>query len=115
MSENCPDSYLVTIEGTGQATFIGNYKLYMTMCVNDKGQGVSDCLGTITAANGDQFNTRLTNTVHGDNDYFEGTFVIEGGTGRFTGASGEFTTIGKFLVQYPTGYFDVVGEGWIKF
>ncbi len=114
-SEDCINSYLVTIEGTGQATFMGNYKLYMTMCVDAEGNAVSECLGTITAANGDKYYTRLIKTVHGENDYFEGTFLITGGTGKFTGASGEFITIGKFLVQYPTGYFDVVGEGWIKF
>jgi hypothetical protein len=114
-SSECVNSYQVLIMGTGNATFLGNHDLKMWFCVDRYGNRLTDCLGVVTAANGDQFFTKMRFDIEDPNnpDNFDGTFDITGGTGRFSGATGWFRTTGIFSIT--NGVYDLVGEGEITY
>ena len=108
-----PYIYKVVIVGTGNATFLGNYNLEMWFCVDRYGNRLTDCLGVVTAANGDKFYTLMTDSNHNQGPDWWGKFMITGGTGRFSEATGEFETKGLFSVEQ--GVYDLVGEGEITY
>jgi hypothetical protein len=66
--------------------------------------------GIITAANGDEYYYTATSYSNMTNLTFTGPVVVNGGTGRFEGCTGELTMTGN---QKPDGSSTWTAEGWI--
>jgi hypothetical protein len=90
-----PPFLQVDVEATGNATQMGKFTLDIPHVVNP---ATRTALGSyeITAANGDKvyadFNGTATPTAIPGVLYIEETATITGGTGRFAGATGSFTS-----------------------
>jgi hypothetical protein len=93
------------VDATGEATHLGQYELVLagTVTLNDP---VRTAVGTFqfVAANGDTLTGTLTGistptATPGVNQIVE-TAIITGGTGRFAGATGGFTT--DRLIDFAT-------------
>jgi hypothetical protein len=105
-----PPVVSVLIEGTGNATHLGRFTVEIPHVVN---QATRIGTGTyvFTAANGDtltaDFTGQATLVAPGVLSVTE-TAVITGGTGRFGGATGGFTTQRTFYLAtgVTTGSFD---------
>ena len=104
----------VVIDGGGFATQLGRFTLEVPHVVN---QATRIATGTyiFTAANGDtltaDFSGQATLVAPGVLTVAE-TATITGGTGRFAGATGSFSTERTFLVA--TGQTSGTFEGWIS-
>jgi hypothetical protein len=90
-------------EGTGTATYLGNYKEHVTAQINLlQLHGIGS--GTFTAANGDTLSASLdgqaTRTGPTTLSIVE-NYTITGGTGRFADATGSFTL--KSTLDQTTG------------
>jgi hypothetical protein len=92
-----PPFFAAEVDTTGEATHLGQYELVLTatVAVNDP---TRTAIGTFefVAANGDTLTGVFTGistptATPGINQIVE-TAIITGGTGRFAGASGGFTT-----------------------
>ena len=109
-----PPWLLNTQAGEGEATHLGRFQVTFTFCIDatdllddgmlTEGESVpyTDGVGTITAANGDILYLAISGVIHpsADPDYdfeFEDAFTVEGGTGRFDGAAGGGTALGKVV------------------
>jgi hypothetical protein len=109
-----PPMASVEIDGAGRSTQLGRFTLEVPHLVN---QATRIATGTyvFTAANGDTltaaFSGQATLVAPGVLTVSE-TATITGGTGRFDGATGTFTTERTFTVAtgQTTGTFD----GWIS-
>jgi hypothetical protein len=104
----------VEIDGTGVAAGLGRFTLEVPHVVN---QATRVATGTyvFTAANGDtltaSFSGQATLVSPGVLTVAE-TATITGGTGRFDGATGSFTTDRTFTVA--TGQTSGTFHGWIS-
>jgi hypothetical protein len=90
-----PPSLFATVDATGHATHLGEFTLTIPHLVNP-GDGTAHGKYTFTAANGDEvfadfFGVAEATDVFGVL-YIVETATITGGTGRFAGATGSFTT-----------------------
>jgi hypothetical protein len=92
-----PPFFAAEVDMTGEATHLGQYELVFTatVAVNDP---TRTAIGTFqfVAANGDTLTGAFTGisrptATPGINEIVE-TAIITGGTGRFAGATGSFTT-----------------------
>jgi hypothetical protein len=105
-----PPFVSVLVEATGKATHLGNFTLVIPHVVN---RANSTAIGfyEFTAANGDtltaDFTGQATPTSTPGVLYIEETATITGGTGRFAGATGSFTTERSFdtVAGTTTGSF----------
>ena len=106
--------------GGGIASHIGQFTEYNTANILDF---PGTFKGIFTAANGDQI-WFGSDSFQCDGDYDRGQecpagtpvtlyYVIDGGTGRFEGAKGEFKIFGKFTPFGP--YSGATGTGWIEY
>jgi len=100
----CAGGVAVDIDGAGTATHVGRYEYSALECFN-LGAGTFAGAATITAADGATLSGHYAGTVAGTAGpnvitYAE-DFVIDGGTGRFAGASGHLTVDG--LADLATG------------
>ena len=110
-----PPRLLNTQVGEGHATHLGWFSIRITFCMDvtdvlDDGrltEGESlpydNGIGTLVAANGDELHMEISGSVVPSADpafdfEFHDPFRFTGGTGRFTGASGEGTS-DSFVVQ----------------
>jgi hypothetical protein len=90
-----PPFVMVDVEATGEATHLGKFTLDIPHVVN---RATRAAVGTyeFTAANGDkvyaEFTGLATPTAIPGVLYIEETATITGGTGRFAGATGSFTS-----------------------
>ena len=90
-----PPFVAVDVEATGEATHLGNFTLDIPHVVN---RATRTAVGSyeFTAANGDtltaDFTGKATPTAIPGVLYIEETATITGGTGRFAGATGSFTS-----------------------
>jgi hypothetical protein len=90
-----PPPYVhVLVEATGEATLLGKFTLDIPHVVN---RATRTAMGSyeFTAANGDTLSADFTGQatpIGGGILYIEETATITGGTGRFAGATGSFTT-----------------------
>jgi hypothetical protein len=90
-----PPSLQVDVEATGKATHLGQFTLDIPHLVDVR---FGTAIGTyeFTATNGDKvyatFNGVATPTATPGVLYIEETAIITGGTGRFAGATGSFTS-----------------------
>jgi hypothetical protein len=90
-----PFMVAVDVEATGEATQLGNFTLDIPHLVNRMAR-TADGTYEFTAANGDTLKADFTGTatltpIPGVL-YIEETATITGGTGRFAGATGSFTS-----------------------
>jgi hypothetical protein len=111
-----------TYTGSGTGTYVGTSQVQGTLQVFS---GAVSCPGTgfntrhndtITAANGDSLSVMIAavacETPPGSQVYqSEGTYVITGGTGRFSGASGQGTVVGQ--ADFTTHTFSLSFSGSI--
>jgi hypothetical protein len=90
-----PPFVAVAVEATGQATHLGKFTLDIPHVVN---RATRTAIGSykFTAANGDTLTADFTGTATPTATpgvlYIEETATITGGTGRFAGATGTFTS-----------------------
>ena len=96
----------LTYVGTGQGTHLGRFTETATLVVEADGSFTANV--TLTAANGDQ----VFKTASGKN-VSAGNFMIHGGTGRFTNATGK----GVVLHASSDGFVHVAQtyDGTIEF
>jgi hypothetical protein len=116
-----PSDYVIEFSGTGQIAHLGQISLVFEHCSQvDFATGhvtYGDGLFTYTAANGDGLwgtygdgtGAPLSETLVG----WEDTFIVEGGSGRFSGASGGGVDRGTTHVE--TGYTAYELEGVIVY
>lgn len=103
-----------TITGTGEGTHIGRFTIIAYH--NDENFPFLTGTGTITAANGDQlFITRsgYVEDIGNGNTRVTLANTITGGTGRFSGATGSFTTIS--LSNNDTAIGTTIFKGTISY
>ena len=113
---------------SGQAIHIGNFNPTLSTLHHDEcNTSVATMLlttavsGQLAAANGDliyysgddDIDISALLTQSGTSGSINGTWTIDGGSGRFDGASGSFTITG--VVDFVTGTFTAVAEGTITF
>ena len=111
---DCPADTVI-ISGSGTATYLGAFTIVRRHCFTMTANGplMHDGAYEITAANGD----RLWGTYEGTMELTEfdggvpvrGTITspstIDGGTGRFAGAHGEYLAVGDYNLQTDEGDF----------
>jgi hypothetical protein len=102
----CAGGVAVDIDGAGWATHVGRYEYSALECFNPDA-GTFAGAATITAADGATLSGHYAGTVAGTDDpnvitYAE-AFVVDGGTGRFAGASGHLAVDG--LANLATGAY----------
>ena len=107
----------VTVNGRGQATYMGRTTAFTTDQLVNLIDGSGTATYTLTGANGDTLVLALgvpaggTINVEGG-VLFSGSYTITGGTGRFNGATGSGVFAGSALFLTETGgigSFAVVG------
>lgn len=112
----CPAGYgLVEFTGSGQASHLGRFVGAQSHCQNAAGD-IVQIDATLTAANGDQVFAVGTGQVVDNGDgtsTVTASYTITGGTGRFAGASGSFTTTAT--QQQATGDTEGTYEGGIAY
>ncbi len=85
----------VDVEATGKATHLGRFALEIPHVVNPATR-TAEGTYEFTTANGDKLYAEFTGTAAPTDTpgvlYIEETATITGGTGRFAGATGTFTT-----------------------
>lgn len=90
-----PPSLRVDVEATGTSTHLGQFALGIPHIVDPR-YGTAVGFYVLTAANGDTVFAEFTGlarpTAAPGILYIEETVTITGGTGRFAGATGSFTT-----------------------
>ena len=89
-----PPYLQVDVDATGNATQLGRFSLDIPHKVN-RANGTAIGSYEFTAANGDTLSADFTGQatpIGGGILYIEETATITGGTGRFAGATGSFTT-----------------------
>jgi hypothetical protein len=97
--------------GVGQATHLGQFSVESFVDI-DLATDTPTGNWVLTAANGDQLFASFIGYPNG------GNFTIQGGTGRFQGASGEYVQVIAFALAppWPVGsrisYTDLI-TGWI--
>ncbi len=115
-SINCEGLLPLKIEGSGEASHVGHYNITITWCTGGIGTPDNFITGISTAANGDKiFYESILFGIENGVDFVD--YVVTGGTGRFTGASGSlrsYTTEFTFEndpTEPPRGTFANEGEG----
>jgi hypothetical protein len=102
----CAGGVTVDIDGAGRATHLGRYEYSALECFNPDA-GTFAGVATITAADGATLSGHYAGTVAGTTDpnviSYSESFVIDGGTGRFAGASGQLAVDG--LANLATGAY----------
>ncbi|MFC7516023.1 hypothetical protein ACFQUU_13495 [Herbaspirillum sp. GCM10030257] len=119
---SCPSGLGGTLTGSGTATHLGAVTISATHCATPGGRGsvaISRGVITFTAANNDFLTADFMGTISpfpGDlqTNTFVGSFLITGGTGRFTNAEGDGLLSGTFsgslLTRIFTGTMTVDGR-----
>ncbi len=115
--ETCP-ALALSAPGEGNATHMGRSILLEEWCWS----GAPMDLGTrsliITAANGDELWATPSTIVFTSDTTFEEVAIIEGGTGRFENAKGEFLESVSLIFGDETelfGTYSLIGEGTITY
>lgn len=122
----CP-AFEVNSAGSGVSTHLGNFTIIRRHCFTPPdhpafaGQVIHDGVYEITAANGDKlwgaYSGALQPTEFGDQGPIRGIITspstIDGGTGRFAGAQGEYLAVGDYDLVADQGSFKFTG--WISY
>lgn len=122
----CP-VFEVNSLGSGTGAHIGQFTVVRRHCFTPPGhpaftgEVIHDGTYEITAANGDKFwgtySGELQPTEFGDQGPIRGIITspstIDGGTGRFAGAQGEYLAVGDYDLVAEQGAFEF--DGWISY
>ncbi len=122
----CP-AFEVNAEGSGKGTHLGKFTLVRRHCFTPPdhpaftGSVMHDGVYEITAANGDKiwgtYSGDLQPTEFGENGPIRGIITspstIDGGTGRFAGAQGEYEAVGDYDLVADEGEFKFMG--WLSY
>jgi hypothetical protein len=110
----------VEVEGTGQASHLGQYTVVRRHCFNLATFTIEDGAFEQTAANGDRLWGTYTGYTAGVLQFgpdgspvviiIESPTTITGGTGRFANATGAGTTTGIFNLATESGEFTFSGQ-----
>jgi hypothetical protein len=102
------------VTGTGHATFIGRYTGRYRECFDPATGAVTNGSFTLTAENGDTLYGTYAGQAApaGANVSYDDPGVITGGTGRFTGASGNANTTG--VANLATGEYQGTISGSVS-
>ena len=124
VSGNCAGGILVNSIGTGVSTHFGK-STWAAGSICLVFENANDLVGTgpatITAANGDTIDMTTTFRLYGLTNGFgiwTQNITIDGGTGRFAGASGSVTSVGDWVAIAPippTLAWSGTHEGSIKY
>jgi len=115
--------FFLTMEGSGRATFLGKATTRMTFCCNVVTGEYWDTKGHFVAANGDSLFLEIPTGLIVPNEgrtseYYQTRFdddaVFVGGTGRFEGASGSWTTNAFVHDGEDEWRTDFFGRGMLK-
>ncbi len=114
--ESC--DLVLNAPGEGNVAHLGRSTLFEEWCWS----GAPMDLGTrsliITAANGDELWATPSTIVFTSDTTFEEVAIIEGGTGRFENATGEFLESVSLIFGDETelfGTYSLIGEGTITY
>jgi hypothetical protein len=110
-SASCEGYILVSIDGTGNGTHLGNFTVTLNYC-SDGVNPVGPILGVQTAASGDQLFTALVGADVDEVGYYQ-DYIYYGGTGRFENATGSIRLYST--IDYANLTFSNFGEGVINF
>jgi hypothetical protein len=125
-SSICP-AFEVHSEGSGEGTHLGRFTVQRFHCFTPPGHPaftgavIHDGRYTITAANGDQlwgsYSGSLAPTAFDANGMpirgiITSPSTIEGGTGRFVNAQGDYLAVGDYDLVAEAGSFTF--DGWIS-
>lgn len=104
----------LSVPGTGTLTHAGRFELEQTNCADLATGAITEGVGTLTTANGDEIHLLYSGQVLPgivpqtlDLDY-----VVVGGTGRFETAEGE---LNAEVVYTSATTWVSKGEGWIRY
>lgn len=123
---DCP-AFEVISQGSGTGAHLGAFSVVRRHCFTPPdhpafaGAVIHDGSYEITAANGDSlwgtYTGELRPTEFGDQGPIRGVITspstIDGGTGRFAGAQGEYLAVGDYDLVADEG--DFTFEGWISY
>lgn len=123
---SCP-VFEVNSQGSGTGTHIGDFTVVRRHCFTPPdhpaftGAVIHDGTWEIIAANGDKlwgtYSGSLQPTEFGNQGPIRGIITspstINGGTGRFTGAKGEYQAVGDYDLVAEQGVFTF--DGWIGY
>ena len=123
---DCP-AFEVISEGSGSGTHIGDFSVVRRHCFTPPdhpafaGEVIHDGTYEITADNGDKlwgtYSGTLQPTEFGEQGPTRGIITspstIDGGTGRFAGAQGEYLAVGDYDLVADQGKFKF--NGWITY
>lgn len=98
-----PGVFQIDINGTGTATHVGTYTYHAAECFDPVASTVAGEF-TVTAANGDTLFGTYSGPCAGDS--CAESAVVDGGTGRFEGAQGQFDV--TVVVTGPDTYSETV-------
>jgi hypothetical protein len=105
-SECVVSSWKNIIEGEGTGSHVGLFTVRLSYCI---GSG-NPPTGKITAANGDEIEVMM---IYQNPDPYYQSYIIIGGSGRFTGASGSYTLYG--VVDVTTFTWKLEGGGVVSY
>ncbi len=116
-----PSDYVIEFSGTSQIAHLGQVSAIFEHCSQvDFATGnttYGDGLFTYTAANGDRlwgmYGNGIGAPISATEVGWEDTFLVEGGTGRFSGASG--CGVDRGTTHTETGYTTYESEGVIVY
>lgn len=123
---DCP-AFEVLSEGSGSGTHIGDFRVVRRHCFTPPdhpaftGKVIHDGTYEITADNGDKlwgtYSGQLQPTEFGEQGPIRGIITspstIDGGSGRFAGAQGEYLAVGDYDLVAEQGSF--IFKGWISY
>jgi hypothetical protein len=104
---------LISVQGAGYATYLGQFKATQTYCASMDGTSFADGQFTLTFVNGDTMAGRSSGFLEqsGSTATIWGAFLIVGGTGRFAGTAGGGSATGTLnLVTGVASDFVMVGK-----
>ncbi|WP_445386039.1 hypothetical protein ACT6NV_04340 [Robiginitalea sp. IMCC44478] len=112
-TDDCPGLMQLTVNGSGQASHLGNFQVSLVWCTNFTDTNYAS--GKQIAANGDELYFYLVDNGVDENGEWA-LYSYEGGTGRFENLRGELyerittTFTGPFTAVYTN-----TGNGWLSY
>ena len=95
-------------------THVGRFEVQQANCVNTVTGAITDGQGVLIAANGDEIQVDYAGQVLPGDGFtrMQLTYVVTGGTGRFTRAEGETDVLVTYTSETE---WTADGSGWIRY